>query len=185
MAFLTALWIPILASAAACWFASALFWMAVQHHSKDTKPIPNEQEFIDAVRRMNIPPGSYGFPDFQKCKGLSKEEKAKMYDSRPMGLLTLWGDMNMGVNMLLTVLFFLITSTILAYLGWATLKHTAESFSHIMQVIGTAGILAYCFASIPNDIWFQRSRRAMLMCFIDGIVFALITATIFAYLWPK
>ncbi len=61
----------------------------------------------------------------------------------------------------------------------------APTFAKVFQVTGTAGILAYCFASFPNDLWFQKKRRAILTGWIDGVVFALITGAIFASLWPR
>jgi hypothetical protein len=184
MDFIIALWIPILASAAAVWFVSALCWMAIGHHNKDTATMPGEQEFVDTVKRLNIPPGNYGFPDFKKCKEQSKGSKGK-WPEGPMGLLRVWGPVSMGTNMALTFGSFLLVSVVVAYLGWAALKHTGETFGHVMQVLGTAGVLAYCFSSLPNDIWFQKSKRAMLMNFIDGVAFGLVTGAVFAWLWPK
>jgi hypothetical protein len=187
MDFLSHLWIPILASAAAVWFASALAWMLVGHHKNDNLPLPNEQEVIDTVKRWNLPAGEYMFPDFRRCKGMSKEQKQAMYESmqkNPMGLLRVWGKINMGGNMLWTFVVFLVVSVLIAYLGWAALPHARDSFAHVFRVLGTAGVLAYCFASLPNDIWFQRSKRAMATSFIDGLVFGLITGAVFAWLWP-
>lgn len=208
MDFLTHLWLPILLSAVGVWIASAIAWMAIGHHKKDRDPIPGgrEQEFMDTITRMNIPPGNYGFPDFCQHDNLpAKERRAAqkaLYDKRPMGTLRVWGEMNMGVNMLATFFFYLVTSTVIAYLAWAALPHgeapaaaapapnAAAALGHsptfwkVFQVVGTAGILAYCFASFPGDIWFQKKRRAMAMDWLDGITFGLITAAIFAWLWP-
>ena len=61
----------------------------------------------------------------------------------------------------------------------------AATFGKVFQVMGTAGILAYCFASFPGDVWFQKKRRAMAMDLVDGIVFGLITGVIFAWQWPR
>ncbi|MCP2732658.1 hypothetical protein NJ959_29950, partial [Symplocastrum sp. BBK-W-15] len=89
---------------------------------------------------------------------------------------------------------------VIAYLGWATLPQGTESttivgvgakktgtatFAHVCQVIGTAAILAYCFASFPGDVWLQKKKRAMLMDAIDGLIVGLITAASLAYFWPK
>lgn len=213
MEFLSRLWLPILISGVGVWIASFIAWMAVGHHKKDRDAIPGgqagEQEFMNAITRLNIRPGNYGFPDFCQHDSLPRKERMEalkaLYDRRPMGLLRVWGEMNMGVNMLLTFLFYLVTSTVIAYLGWAALPHggagttggaasitipggrveAGATFGKIFQVLGTAGILAYCFASFPNDIWFQLKRRAMVMNWIDGIVFGLITGAIFAWLWPR
>mgnify|MGYP003598097010 CR=1 FL=1 len=54
MEFLTHLWLPIVASAAAVWIASCLAWMVVGHHKKDWKAIPSEADFIQTVKRMGI-----------------------------------------------------------------------------------------------------------------------------------
>lgn len=207
MAFLAHLWLPILVSGVCVWFASALAWMAVGHHKKDRDAIPGggagEQEFMETITRMKIGPGNYGFPDFCQHDHLPRRERMEalktLYDRRPMGLLRVWGEMNMGVNMLLTFLFYLFTSAVIGYLAWAALPlpanmpflpgeraaSGASMFWKVFQITGTAGILAYCFASFPSDLWFQKKRRAILMDWLDGVVFGLITAAVFAWLWPK
>jgi len=200
MDFLTHLWLPILVSGVGVWIASFIAWMAVGHHKKDRDAIPGgrEQEFMDIITRMNIPPGNYGFPDFCQHDKLPRKERMEalktLYDKRPMGMLRVWGEMNMGVNMALSFLFYLVTSAVIGYLGWAALPHGAASvasaegsslFWKVFRVLGTAGILAYCFASFPGDLWFQKKRRAMMMDWIDGVVFGLITGALFAWLWPK
>ena len=172
---------------AAVWIASALAWMIVGHHKNDNPALPNEQEVIDTIKGWNLPPGEYMFPDFRRCKGMTKEQKQAMYENMqksPMGILRVWGKISMGGNMLWTFVVCLVVSTLIAYLGWSALPHAGSSFAHTFQVLGTAGILAYCFASFPGDIWFQRSRRAMTTNFIDGVVFGLIPGAVFAWLWP-
>lgn len=208
MDFLTNLWLPILLSGVAVWFASALAWMAIGHHKRDRDPIPGgesgEREFMDVLRRMNLSAGTYGFPDFCRHDALPRAERMQamkaLYDTRPMGILRVWGEMNMGVNMLLTFAFYLVTSAVIASLAWAALAPLGPgagsgamlaaggaepSFGRVFQITATAGVLAYCFASFPNDLWFQNKRRAMVMNWIDGAVFGLITGAIFAWLWPR
>jgi hypothetical protein len=201
MDFLVHLWLPIIVSAAAVWVASFLAWMVVGHHKRDWKGIPGagEQEFIDFIKRLGIPPGSYGFPEFRRCDGLSKEQKKAKWDEMqksPMGLLRVWGPISMGKNMALTFLVYLAVSVLVGYLGWSALPHAGMSageltasarpaFARVMQVLGTAGVLAYCFAGLPNDIWFQRSGREVLTSLIDGVVFGLITGAVFGWLWPR
>jgi hypothetical protein len=193
MDFLTHLWLPILVSGAVVWITSAVAWMVIGHHKKDRDAIPGgrEQELMDTITRMNIGPGNYGFPDFCQHDNLPRKERMEamkaLYDRRPMGLLRVWGEMNMGANMLLTFVFYLVTSAVIGYLGWAALPHSGGGalFGKVFQVLGTAGILAYCFASFPGDLWFQKKKRAMAMDLIDGIVFGLITGAVFAWLWPK
>ena len=195
MDFLAHLWLPIVASAVAVWIASALAWMLVGHHKGDWQEVPNEDSFIDTVERMGIPPGSYGFPEFRKCEGLSADEKKAKWESmqkRPIGILRVWGPISMGRNMAKTFVVYLVASVLIGYLGWhAFAVAAAESgeavrpdFLRIMQVLGTAGILTHCFAGLPGDIWFQKSRREIVTGLADGVVFGLITGAVFAWLWP-
>lgn len=193
MDFLTHLWLPIVVAGVGVWVASALAWMAIGHHKKDRDTIPREQEFMDTITRLNLGPGNYGFPDFCQHDALPRKERMealkKLYDRHPQGTLRVWAPVNMGVNMFLTFLFYLVTSTVIAYLAWATLPHGGaaggtSSFWKVFQVVGTAGILAYCFASFPQDLWFQKKRRAVLMDWLDGAAFGLITGAVFAWLWP-
>ena len=190
MDFLTRLWLPIVVSGVGVWVVSAIAWMAIGHHKKDQDPLPNEREFIDAITRLNIRPGNYGFPDFCQHDALPAQERRKalkaLYDTHPQGQLRVWAPTNMGAAMLLTVLFYLVASAVIASLGWAALPHRAAetSFWKVFQVLGTSGVLAYCFAGVPNDLWFQKKRRAMLTGWIDGVAFGLLTGAVFAWLWP-
>jgi hypothetical protein len=132
---------------------------------------------------MNIPRGTYVYPDFRSCKDATPEQKAEMMNG-PMGKLNVWGPFNMARNMLLTFIVILIVSLLIGYIGSVTILPGAP-FGRVMQVLGTAGILAYTFSSLCHDIWFQTSRNAILSKIFDGVVQGLITGAVFAALWPK
>ena len=191
MDFLTQLWLPILVAGLVVWIASAVAWMAIGHHTKDRDPIPDgrEQELMDAVTRLNIRPGSYGFPDFFQCKDKNipaaerKQAMKELYNRHPQGLLRVWAPINMGRNMALTALFYLVTSAVIGYLAWAALPQ-GTPFAKVFQVVATAGILAYSFAFIPNCIWHGSYTRTIVFRIVDGIVYGLITGAIFAWRWP-
>lgn len=187
MEFIGALWLPIILSAVAVFIASALAWMLVGHHSKDHQGLGEERErkLIEALKSINIAPGVYGFPDMHKA--MSRDEQRKMFDTmfqNPVGLLRVWRHPNMGVNMFMSFVIYLVASTLIAYLGWAAFGHAKVEFTKIFQVLGTAGVLTYTIASLPGDVWFQNSKRAMVLNVLDGVVFGLITGAIFAWRWP-
>lgn len=62
MKLLLPLWLPILLSAAAVWIVAAV-WMALPHHKQDFIGLPDEDGFMDYLRKSGIKPGNYGFPD--------------------------------------------------------------------------------------------------------------------------
>lgn len=185
MEFISALWIPIVLSAAGVWVVSAIGWMLVGHHNKDVRILPNEDGFTNAVRTLGIPPGNYGFPRTEDChKSMKDPEFMAKWERGPVGMVSIWpSKISMAKPMVLTFLVYLVVSMLIAYLGWQTLP-PGQGFLKVFQVVGTAGVLAYAFAFIPGNIWFQAYPRATLMSFIDGVIYGLLTGGIFAGMWP-
>lgn len=184
METLAHLWLPILASAAAVWVASAVIWMALPHHSKDWKGLPDEPAFNAALKSLNLQPGVYGFPHPKDRAECNSPEFRKRWQEGPSGMLNVWpGCTSMATNMISTFLVYLVVSTLIAYLGSVAIPSGA-SFAKVFQVLGTAGVLAYCFAFIPNGIWFKAGARSIAMNFLDGIAYGLVTGAVFAWLWP-
>ncbi len=188
MDFITALWLPILVSAVAVFVACAVGWMVIGHHNKDYKTFPKAEELVGHLKAWNAPHGSYMFPT--ACEGGTAEERKKARERMfkdPTGLIVIMRPANMGLNMLATFSVNVLVSVLIAYVGWNTLAHgpgAGASFGQVFQVLGTVGVLAYTASSIPNGIWYQMPRRAMLMNFIDGVVSGLMTGAIFSAMWP-
>lgn len=183
------LWLPILLSAVAVWIAAAVAWMALPHHKGDFKKLPNEDAAMAAIRNLAIAPGLYFFPNMEQCNKNKMDDAAKAkFEKGPHGLLQIWPAENfgkMGRNMLLSFLFYIIVGVFIAYLSTLSggLPRGSE-FISVFRFTATAGIMAYCLASIPQDIWFGKPLRNILACLADGIAFGLITGAIFAWLWP-
>ena len=186
------LWLPILISAVAVWFAAAVAWMAMPHHKGDFKQLTNEDAAMSAVRNLGISPGVYFFPhmkehDKAKTDPIVKEK----FEKGPHGLLQIWppGALSggrMGRNMVLIFIVYIAVGVFIAYLATLTggLARGA-GFMKVFQFTGAAGIMAYCFASLPLDICFNKPLRNVLANLVDGIAFGLITGAIFAAMWPK
>ena len=62
MTGLDALWLPILLSAVFVFVASSLIHMASPWHKTDYPKLPNEDQVLDALRPLRIPPGDYFIP---------------------------------------------------------------------------------------------------------------------------
>ena len=185
MSTLTIFWLPILLSAVAVWIASAVAWMFVGHHKGDHIELPDENAFVAAIKSLGIAPGNYGFPNCKDRAKMKDPEFKKKWEQGPMGMLSIWRLGSMGRSMALTFVVYLVISYVIAYLlGSSGLRH-GEQFMTVFKVAGTAGILGYGFAFLPNQIWFQAYPRTIVACVVDGIVYGLITGAIFAGLWPK
>ena len=184
MELLLPLWLPILLSAAAVWFISLIVWMALPHHKQDFIGLPDEDGFMDYIRRSGIKPGNYVFPDFRGREAMKSEKIQKALEEGPVGHLSVWQTpVTMGGKMVATFIIYLVVSTLIAYLTRVALPGPAE-FAKVFQIAATAGILAYSFSFIPNALWFGAYKRTIIASFIDGIVYGLITGAIFAWRWP-
>ena len=184
MEMLLSLWLPILVSAVVVWIASAMAWMVLPHHGNDWKGLPDEAGFFEALRALKIGPGQYGFPHVADRKQRNDPEFAKRCEAGPKGVLNVWPEkISMGRNMVLSFLFYLVVGVFVAYLGSIALPRGA-SFAKVFQLVGTAGIMAYTFASIPTAIWFNKPAPNVLSDLGDGVAYGLLTGAVFGVLWP-
>jgi hypothetical protein len=50
-----------------------------------------------------------------------------------------------------------------------------------------AGVTAFCcygMALLQNSIWFKRKWRQTFVSMFDALIFSLVTAGVFGWLWP-
>lgn len=189
MVTLADLWLPIVLSAAAVWIASALAWMVMPHHKGEFKGVPNEDALLALVRSQSIPPGQYMFPHCKDHNAMKNdpEIKARMA-AGPWGTLNVfagWG--NMGGKMVGSFIFYLVVSALVAHLATIAFPRNAmggADFAHVFHFTSIAAVMAYCLASIPQAIWFNRPMHSVIAGLVDGIAFGVITGAIFAWRWP-
>jgi len=77
-----------------------------------------------------------------------------------------------------------VVGVFVAYMGDLTLGEDPE-YLKVFQVTGCAAVMAYCLGFIPGAIWFGKTMRSTMMDLIDGVVFGLLTAGTFGWLWPS
>jgi hypothetical protein len=185
MVAIGALWLPILVSAVLVYVASSLFWMVVRHHESDWNALPDETSLLEAFRKAKIPRGQYRFPYAKGKEMQSPEMKKKMADG-PVGTLVYWPswDGSMGKQLGIWFLYLLAISIFVAYLTGRVLPAGVGARS-VFRVAGTSAVLAYCGALLPNSIWWGYSWSMTWKQVFDGVVYGLITAAVFGWLWPR
>ena len=183
---LTSLWMPILLSVVIVFFASFLMHMVLTYHHRDWGTVPKQDEVMNALRPFNIPPGDYMLP----CGGGPESMKdpaflAKM-NAGPVVLMTVRpnGMPSLARPLVQWVLFSLFVTIVAAYLAGRALGPTAD-YLEVFRFAGTVAFAGYSFAYIPYAIWFGRSWSTTIKEIIDGLVYALLTAGTFGWLWPR
>lgn len=183
---LTTLWLPILASAAAVFFASFLMHMVLTYHRSDYRKLSAEEGVLDALRNADVKPGpAYFFPygSWDEMKSPAMIEKMKR---GPVGMLTVRppGRPAMGKALVHWFLYCVVISLLAAYLSGHTLAPGA-AFAQVFRVVGIAALLGYGAAHAQESIWGGRSWVVTFKHLFDSLIFAAVTASVFAWLWPK
>lgn len=185
MPVLTQLWLPILLSAVGVFVASSILHMLLKFwHMPDYRGLANEDEVADALRRGDPAPGMYSLP-YCTMENMGTPEMQEKMKRGPVGFLILRspGLPNMGAFLGMWFVFCLVVSLFAGYLGAATLA-TGTAGEQVFRVTGTAAFMAYGFSSIPVGIWWGQPWRAVFKDVIDGLIYALVTGALFAWLWP-
>ena len=138
------------------------------------------------LRKLNVPPGQYVVPHADGPKALGTPEYRKKLDEGPVGFLVFWppGPFKMGKSMVLSFLFNLAVSFMCAYVASFSLDVGAHYLA-VFRLVGTVAILAYIGALFWEPIWHGRSWSWAMKSAFDGVVYGLLTAGCFGWLWPR
>jgi hypothetical protein len=183
---LTSLWLPILVAAILVFVVSSIIHMVLGYHAADWKKLPSQNELQDALRRFSIPPGDYSLPGMASAKEMSTEEFKTMAEKGPMVVMTLWpgGEQRMGKSL---VLWFLYSALVALFAGYvATVAFGPGAvYLTIFRVTGTVAFAGFALALLQQSIWYHRSWITTFRSMFDGLIYALLTAGSFGWLWPE
>jgi len=186
MSLLGALWLPIVLSAVLVFMASAIIHMVLKYHNRDYKGLPNEDAVRAALRAGNPEPRQYIIPYCADMKDMESPEMQQKYLEGPVGVLHLRrpGPPTMGPMLLQWFLFILAVSFFLGYLAAITIEPDAH-YLRVFRVVGAAGFLAYAAGQVPAAIWMGKPWPVAWKEVFDGLVYGLLTAGTFGWLWPR
>ena len=177
------LWLPILVSAVFVFIAANILWMALPFwHRHDYGRLADESTVLGALR--NAPSGQYAVP-LMDWKNTTPEQRAEAQKG-PMGVLIVRNPsaFSFPKTLITYFVYLLVVSTFVAYLTGLT-HAPGTHYLRIFRVAGTAGVLAYAFNSIADSIWFGKPWAVTLKQVIDGVIFGLLIAGVFGWLWPR
>lgn len=156
------------------------------YHRSDYRNLPDEERVTDALRNAGVTRGpAYFFPysSFKEMKSAPMIEKMKR---GPVGFLTVLpsGTPVMGKNLLQWFVYCLVISILAAYLAGRTLAPGA-AFLQVFRVASVAALLGYGAAHAQESIWGGRTWMVTFKHLFDSVIFAVLTAATFGWLWPK
>jgi hypothetical protein len=183
---ITALWLPILLSAVIVFLASSIIHMVLPIHKSDYRKLADESRVLDALRAAGVTPGpTYHFPHTTH-KEMKSPEVVEKFKRGPVGLLTVIrsGPPAMGKFLGQWFLYCLVISIFTAYLTGRT-RAPGTHYLEVFRVAGTTAFLGYAAAQVQDSIWKGQPWGVTLKHVFDGLIYALLTAGTFGWLWPR
>jgi hypothetical protein len=186
MVTLGSLLVPIVLSAVLVFLASSIIHMVLKYHNKDYTPLPNEDAVRAAMRAGNPPPGQYIIPYCSDMKAMEKPEVKQKYIDGPVGVLNLMrpGVPKMGTYLSQWFVFILVVAFFIAYIATHSIPAGAR-YLEVFRVVGAVGFLAYAAGQLPAAIWMGKPWKVAWKEAFDGLVYGLVTAGTFGWLWPR
>jgi hypothetical protein len=185
MVTLSLLWLPILLSAVFVFIASSIIHMVLPYHRNNYRKIADEDKVRAAIRGAAPAPGLYHMPYCTHKELGSAETKAKFTEG-PVVLMTVFpnGPMNMGKFLGQWFVYCLLVAFFTAYLAAHSVTFGAH-YRAVFRVTGTAAFMAYGVGLLANGIWKGQPWSVVLKETFDGLIYALVTAGTFGWLWPR
>ena len=180
MTGLLALWLPIVGSAVLVFVVSSVIHMMSPWHKSDYPKLANEDRVMDALRPLAIPPGDYMMPRPSSREEMRTPQFAEKFKRGPVVMLTVWsgGSMGMGKQLGQWFVYALVVGCFAAYVAGRALPPGAP-FRSVFRFTG-----ATAFALWQMSIWYRRSWLTTTKATVDGLIYALLTAGTFGWLWP-
>jgi hypothetical protein len=186
MTALPDLWLPILLSAVVVFIASSVIHMLPLWHRGDYAKVPREEDLRKALRPLAIPPGDYMVPRASSGKDLRSPEFLDKVNEGPVMVLTVLPNrtFSMGRNLSLWLVYLVAVALFSGYVASRALPPGAH-YLRVFQVAGAVAFVGYAVALWQMSIWYQRSWILTAKATFDGLLYSLLTASMFGWLWPR
>ena len=180
------LWLPILVSAIFVFLVSSVIHMLSPWHKNDYPRVPDEEGLRKALRPLNIPPGDYMVPRATSRQEMSSPEFLEKMKEGPVVIMTVVpnGAMALGTSLGLWFLYSLAIGVMAANVARHSVAPGAP-WRHIFHFVALPSFMGYAVALWQMSIWYRRSWIITVKATVDGLIYAVLTAATFVWLWPR
>jgi hypothetical protein len=183
---LVQLWLPILLSAVCVFMASSVIHMVVKWHASEYRPLSNEDDVRAVLRKGALSPGQYVMPHCADMKDMRNPEMQQKYTEGPVAFLVVVpsGPPAMGGSLGKWFLYAVLVAFTAAYLASRTLA-PGTHYLQVFRVVGAFTFVAFGFGSIPQGIWMGKPWSTVIKDLADALIYGLLSAGVFGWLWPR
>ena len=120
-------------------------------------------------------------PDAMKDPGFLERMK-----KGPQVIMTLspGGTLSMASYLGQWFIYQVVVSVFAAYIAGRALAPGAH-YLEVFRFAGSTAFIGYSLALVQHSIWYRRSWSTTIRGMIDGLVYGLLTAGTFGWLWPR
>jgi hypothetical protein len=185
MTSMSALWLPILLSSVLVFFVSSIIHMASPWHKSDYPKLANENQVMDALRPLVTGPGDYMVPRPSSMAEMKSAEFIAKVERGPRVIMTVTpgGPSTMTRELVLWFVYLIVVNVLTAYVAAHALLPGAP-FRAVIRFAGLVSFIAYASALWQLSIWYRRSWGITFKATFDSLIYGVLTALTFAYLWP-
>jgi hypothetical protein len=183
---LTSLVVPILLSGVLVFVASAIFHMVLPFHRKDYRKVPAEDDVMAALRPFALAPGDYVMPLAVPPARMDSPEFLEKMNKGPVVMMTVMpsGPPAMASTLGVWFVYCVAVSVFAGYVAGRALPPGA-AYLEVFRFAGTVAFIAYSVGLWQNSIWYKKSWGTTLRQTIDGLIYGMLTAGAFGWLWPR
>jgi hypothetical protein len=184
MVHLAQLWLPILLAAVVVFVTSSLLHMLLPWHKSDFGNTPNESAVMDALRP--IPPGDYMMPRPASATEMKDPVFQEKMKRGPVVVMTVmqWSPSAFPRSLVLWFVYAMVVSVFAAYVAGRALP-VGTAYPEVFRFAGTTAFLGYGMALAQNSIWWSKKWSTTLKSMVDALIYSLLSAGVFGWLWPK
>ena len=185
MVSLISLWLPILLSGIAVFLVSSIIHMVFTYHQSDYAAVPDEAQARAAIGSLRLPPGQYALPKPANAKEMGDPAfQAKMTEG-PVVMMTVWPNrpFAMGAQLGQWFVYSLVVGVFAGYVAGIMLP-AGTDYLLVFRVTGTVAFAGYGLALLQGGIWSGYSWSSVFKSVFDALVYGLVTAGVFGWLWP-
>ena len=179
--------IPILVAAVLVFVLSAIIHMALPIHRGEFKQLPAESDIMDAIRKAGVQPGEYMFPHHGGNMAAMKDPAwIEKFTRGPVATMIVRtpGPPSMTKNLVQWFLYSILVGIFAAYVAGRALGPGAPYLS-VFRFAGVTAFSCYGMAMTQGSIWGGRPWGTTLKHMFDSLLYGLVTAGTFGWLWPK
>lgn len=185
MVSLLSLAVPIVVAAVLVFVASSIIHMVLTYHKSDFSRFPAEDEVLETFRRLNVAHGDYVAPFCDSPQSMKEPAYLENMKRGPGLIVTVWptATFNMGATLAQWFVYILVVSLFTGYVLSRVFAAGAD-YMTVFRIAGTVAFMGYALGMPQANIWYQKGWGSTVRSMFDGLIYGLVTAGAFGWLWP-